>query len=265
MKTISFNLLGNYGRLGNSMFQCAAVIGSAKHSGHEPVCNISNIPLIKECFELEHIRDGITDPDFFVYEDDDGTYVNETEDFPPQYSIDLRGYFQTEKYFRNAKNEVRENFSFKQHIRDIAINKIPEDVCVSVHVRRGDYVSLTDHHPTQPVEYYREALSLFPNHRPVFFSDDIAWCKENFSDIPGAIFTENENTLNLSAALNSDISGYVDMCAMSFCNDHIIANSSFSWWGAWLGQGNVVAPKNWFGPAITKNSNDICPDHWTLI
>jgi len=265
MKTVSFNLLGNYGRLGNSMFQYAAVLGSARLSGHQPMCNISSIPLLHECFELGSIVDGQQpNPDLLLNEQDLG-FQQIAHNLPFNRSVDLRGYFQTEKYFKHIEDEVRQNFSFKQHIRDIAIDKIPEDVCVSVHVRRGDYVVLSDFHPTLDLEYYHDALSNFPDHIPVFFSDDINWCKEQFSHIPNAVFIENEDTLNLSAGKDSDISGYVDMCAMSFCNDHIIANSSFSWWGAWLGQGNVVAPKKWFGPKIKYDCSDIFCDGWTLI
>ena len=264
MKTISFNLLGNFGRLGNSMFQYAAVLGSARASGHQPVCHISAIPLMKECFTLGSVLDGQVESDLLLNEQD-FKFQQIAHHLPYNRSVDFRGYFQSEKYFKHIKDEVLQNFYFNQHIRDIAITKIPNDVCVSVHVRRGDYINLKDYHHNQTLDYYYKALSKFPYHIPVFFSDDINWCKETFSDVPNAIFTENEDTLNLSSAFNSDVSGYVDMCAMSFCNDHIIANSSFSWWGAWLGGGNVVAPRKWFGSKNNSDWSDIYCEGWTVL
>ena len=119
----------------------------------------------------------------------------------------------------------------------------------------GDYPSIAEHHHNQTVEYYTSSLESFPYHRPVFFSDDIEWCKENFSGLQNEpIFVDNDETLNLQASQNSDISGYVDMCGMSLCDSHIIANSSFSWWGAFLGgKGQTIAPKIWFGPKGPQN------------
>ncbi len=248
------------------MFQYATVLGAARKSGHIPFCNISGIPLLSECFDLGSVENGQVEPELILNEREFG-YQEIVHNLPVDKSVDIRGYFQTEKYFKYIEDEVRQNFTFKQHIKDLAIKHIPEDVCVSVHVRRGDYVNLKDHHYNQSVDYYMEALKRFPDHVPVFFSDDINWCKEVFSDVPNnPVFIENQESLNLSSAKNSDISGYIDMCAMTFCNDHIIANSSFSWWGAWLGQGNVVAPKNWFGPKEAwKDHSDVYCEGWVVV
>ena len=265
-KFVSFNSLGNFGRLGNSMFQYATVLGSARKTGHTPTCNISGIPLFEECFELGSVVDKISEPNLILNEQG-FEYQEALHHLPIDASVDLRGYFQSEKYFKHCENEIRQDFTFKQKIKDIAINKVPTEVSVSVHVRRGDYVNLQDYHYNQSKEYYNEALEKFPDHRPVFFSDDIEWCKDNFKNIKNnPVFVENEESLNLSSAHNSDLSGYVDMCAMSFCNAHIIANSSFSWWGAWLGKGKTIAPSNWFGPKEAwKNHKDVYCDGWEVI
>tara|TARA_R100001443_G_scaffold109894_1_gene121536 strand:+ start:370 stop:1167 length:798 start_codon:yes stop_codon:yes gene_type:complete len=265
MKYISFNNMGKFGRLGNSMFQYATVLGASKTNGHLPACNVSGIPLFSECFELGSVSDQVI-PEELLYIEKEFSFNDRVLDIPTDRSVDLRGYFQSEKYFKHIENEVRNNFTFTDSVRNVAIEKIPEDVCVSVHVRRGDYVNLGDHHHNQSIEYYQEALEHFPDHIPVFFSDDIDWCKETFSTVKNnPIFIDNEDTLNLSASLNSDMSGYVDMCAMSFCNDHIIANSSFSWWGAWLGQGNTIAPKTWFGPSGPQDWQDIYCEGWITL
>ena len=268
MTTVSFNMLGNYGRLGNAMFQYAATLGSARSSGHTPVCNISAIPLLSECFELGSVVDGVVDFDL-VYTEDDFKYNPVLNSLPADKSIELRGYFQTRKYFSHVEDEVRQNFKFKDHIIEKARQKIPVvdwDACVSVHVRRGDYPSIAEHHHNQTVEYYISSLDNFPYHRPVFFSDDIEWCKENFSSLKNEpVFVENDETLNLQASQNSDISGYVDMCGMGLCDGHIIANSSFSWWGAFLGgEGQTVAPKIWFGPKGPQDWQDVYCKEWIV-
>ena len=93
----------------------------------------------------------------------------------------------------------------------------------------------------------------------------IIWCGETFSDIKNAIFIGNEHSLNLEATISSDESGYVDMCAMSFCNAHVIANSSFSWWSAYLSGAPTVAPKTWFGIKGPQDWQDVYCDEWKLM
>ena len=267
MKSISFNLLGRYGRLGNSMFQYSAVLGAARSTGHTPCCNITAIPLLSHCFELGSVQDKQVSADL-IYNESGFSYDPSVKNLPVDMNIDLCGYFQSEKYFDHVADEVKQNFTFKDHIMEVAQKKIPDrDTCVSVHVRRGDYVTIySDTHPAQSVEYYMNSLNQFPYHRPVFFSDDIDWCKETFSSIKNdPLFIENEDTLNLSAAHNSDISGYIDMCAMTLCNAHIISNSSFSWWGAYLGGGKTIAPKTWFGPRGPSDWQDIYAKEWSLL
>jgi|TARA_Y100000114_G_C11749330_1_gene323364 hypothetical protein len=263
---LSFNLFGKYGRLGNQMFQYAAVLGISKITGHTPVCNISASPLFSKCFDLGSVKDDISSPQL-CYEESGFEYQKEVESLPSDKSIDLRGYYQSEKYFKHVENEILDDFDFSNEVRNAAAKKVPSDACVSVHVRRGDYLHISDFHCPQPVEYYFEALERFPDYRPVFFSDDIDWCKEQFSDVKNdPVFIDNDDSLNLSPMENSDLSGYVDMCAMSFCNAHVIANSSFSWWGAWLGRGKTIAPKKWFGPANeSKKTDDLYCENWEII
>ena len=91
------------------------------------------------------------------------------------------------------------------------------------------------------------------------FSDDIDWCKENLSDLAETVyFSENP-----PADGNNGV--YIDLCMMTLCDAHIIANSSFSWWGALLGNGNTIAPKTWFGPKGKQDWQDIYCDGWEVI
>ena len=131
---------------------------------------------------------------------------------------------------------------------------------IALHIRRTDYIANSDNHFNLPLYYYKAALEHFDSNRNVIvFSDDPAWCQEQdlFSDDR---FMISENTDNR-----------VDLCLMSLCNDFIIANSSFSWWGAWLSQNKnkkVIAPVQWFGKTgYTKNhdTKDLIPNDWIRI
>jgi hypothetical protein len=128
-------------------------------------------------------------------------------------------------------------------------------VC-GIHVRRGDYLKFPDIHPTQPIEYYNQAMELIPAKKFLIFSDDVSWCRQNFK---GDRFT-----------VTDEASMEVDFRMMTACNYFIIANSSFSWWAAWLSEHEdkvVVSPKKWFGKEIEKSSPiiDLIPPEWIKI
>ncbi len=176
--------------------------------------------------------------------------------------ITLKGYFQSPKYFEEHAKVIRSELtpSEPNDAESLRMERIlAEPESVSIHVRRGDYIS----NPSAKQiycectpEYYRTALAHLPGTGPVvFFSDDIAWTKSNLV-IPGRdCFWVGENGTR---------SGVSDMWLMSKANHHIIANSTFSWWGAWLSlrdDGMTVAPKAWF-----RDSNircvDLIPGDW---
>jgi hypothetical protein len=126
---------------------------------------------------------------------------------------------------------------------------------ISLHIRRGDFV-FNENHPLQTIEYYKKALNYFDDKCSVIiFSDDPDWCNQQ------EIFSDSRF---LVAECNSN---YVDLCLMTLCSGHIIANSSFSWWGAWLANSkSVIAPKNWFGqPLIHNNITDLYCEGWKII
>jgi hypothetical protein len=174
--------------------------------------------------------------------------------------VSLHGYFQTEKYFKHIENEIRDDFIFKDEVlmpckEMISSIKNP----IALHVRRSDYLTNSDNHPPCSIEYYQKALNFFDKDRNVIiFSDDPSWCQKQklfFDDR----FMISENTDNR-----------VDLCLMSLCDDFIIANSTFSWWGAWLStkkNKKVIAPVQWFGTGYTKDydTKDLIPDDWTRI
>ena len=176
----------------------------------------------------------------------------------------LQGYWQSEKYFAEVVDEVRRDFQFRLPLppADAALAKrIQSENSVSVHVRRGDYLKkrrIADYNVCTET-YYRRAIEAIQAqvNEPVFyvFSDDPAWCQAQEFFPTGTVFVSGHEGPN----------AYIDMQLMSLCRHHIIANSSFSWWGAWLGQSKdavTLAPNTWFRHHPRP---DILPERWTAI
>jgi len=183
--------------------------------------------------------------------------------------IYLRGLWQSEKYFSDIKDEILEIFKFPI-ITDLKnkkiLNSITNSNSVSIHVRRGDYISNSTYNEILgnacDSDYYIKAINkiyeLIDN--PIFyiFSDDINWVKENL----GIVKKLKVQYIDWNNGQNS----FIDMQLMSLCKNNIIANSTFSWWGAWLNKNEnkvVIAPKRWF--LAKKINNDIIPDNWIKI
>lgn len=178
----------------------------------------------------------------------------------------LSGYWQSENYFKDAEYAIREDFQFCQPLNaenEYIAKCIQASSAVSLHIRRGDYVSNPKNVALYEVctqEYYRAAISYVaervPNPTFFIFSDDIAWVKENLAiDFPHEYVDFNKGA-----------ESYNDMRMMSMCQHHVIANSSFSWWGAWLNPSKdkiVVAPQKWF--ANGTNTRDLCPSNWVTL
>ena len=254
------------------MFQYATTYALAKELGVDAYCPISTKEVtLSECFELGGVKDLIkaTSPvraECAYFERDGHGLVYDEEIVkslePVKDSVvDIAGYFQSEKYFKKYESDIKKEFAFKEHVVDGA-RKIFDTVTsggkvVSLHVRRTDYIKLSDTHPTLTQEYWDKALEHFPDHEVLVISDDVEWCMDNFV---GGRYT-------FSSDMFSDIgiSPNQDMCLMTMCDGNIIANSSFSWWGAWLNQNEdkkVVAPSTWFGPSGNKEWHDIYCEDW---
>lgn len=261
---IAFNNIGYMGRFGNQMFQFASTIGIARRLGLDPVFPMERFQYnsgpdaydgckLLECFKIPEnlIKPSSEIQINHIYYENQFGYNPETLQLPDATSIS--GYFQTEKYFKFIESEIKEIFSFRDEIIEDANKYGPMENGVSVHVRRGDYLTSPGHHPTQTMEYYREAANQFDkNLRFYIFSDDPLWCKENLQ-IENSVVIESGNA-------------YVDMYLMSLCEGHIIANSSFSWWGSWLADSKkTIAPSNWFGPYMQKDPSDVYCENWIII
>jgi hypothetical protein len=281
---ISFLDIGYMGRLGNQMFQFASTVGISKNLGYEvyfPIENCSNYigngPIdiktgqnmkvkcdLLECFDVHtsYFRPRQEIEISYLYQEDDFKFSPRVYLIPD--STNLHGYFQTEKYFIEHRDLILKAFSFKGSIEDEAKNYLNSFVypfsqgksLISIHVRRGDYTLYPDHHPSCSMEYYKEAIDNFSGDEFIFliFSDDPEWCRGEFSGNQ-FIIVDSGNP-------------YVDLRIMSGCQHHIIANSSFSWWGAWLNpkeDKKVIAPKRWFGKLISKDTSDVYCSDWIII
>ncbi|MDI6046611.1 alpha-1,2-fucosyltransferase [Flavobacterium yafengii] len=180
----------------------------------------------------------------------------------------LSGFFQSYKYFIGYENLIRKLFAFPVETLDEVNKKVIANIkstnAIAIHIRRGDYVTdatTKQYHGNCSVDYYFKAISLLAERNKdftlFFFSDDNNWVKEQFENLP-----YSKQFINHNNGGNS----WKDMFLMSSCNHNIIANSSFSWWAAWLNanpEKRVIAPKKWFEKSEEQmNTKDLIPPEW---
>lgn len=181
----------------------------------------------------------------------------------------LDGYWQSEKYFFQARENIRREFAFRyppSEINEITVSELlnTDETTISLHVRRGDFINNPTVHQVHGVcslDYYRAAIhylvARIKHPRFYVFSDDLEWANSNLNlSYPHVFISHNRGKTS-----------YEDMRLMSLCHHHIIANSSFSWWGAWLNPSPekiIVAPKNWFVTS-ERNSQDVIPEGWITL
>lgn len=262
---LSFNHLGNLGRLANQMFQYASLKGIAKNRGYDFCIPPKEVfgqkdPMVNKDLNLYDVFDiesknTISLSDNKIVQESgfsfDENIFNRCEE-----NVDLIGYFQTEKYFKHIEDEIRSDFAFSNDVFDQCnefVNSLDSEV-VSLHIRRGDY-TINPNHPVQSLEYYEKSLELLPKDIPVLvFSDDAPWCFEQ------DLFKGDRFLISQNSSVDADL------CMMSLCDYNIIANSSLSWWGSWLANSKkTIAPKNWFGGScINHNTDDLYCSDWII-
>lgn len=262
MNKLIHNKANTYtGWLGNKMFQIASTIGIAQKNGLVPlfppheyinyfagpiptgqVGNYNTIEYKEKSIKYEDIR------------------------LDPAKHHDLKGYFQSYRYFEHCADHIKKVFEFRENIRKYVAQKYRDVLMqggqsnlVMVHVRRGDYMNIKQNHVClSETDYYIDAIGYIKQKvdRPIFivFSDDTEWCRRYFKG-NNVFFAEGNNEVQ-------------DSCFMTMCDHAIIANSSKSWWGAWLMIGKnkiVIAPKQWWGPEYLKfgwDTQDLIPSEW---
>lgn len=261
---ITYNTIGRHGRFGNQMFQYATLYAVAKENSYEfGVPSVNRSPdeyvdyCLPDCFKNLSAKDstGLIQKNYVK----EKSFSFDESIISIQDGTDISGYFQTEKYFKKYKNDLLKEFDFYQDIKTKAskIRSSVTDPIISLHIRLGDYLYLTDSHPVCSEEYYKNALAELPKDVLIYiFSDDIYKASNIFKSLDRKyIFPETNDK-------------YVDMCLMTMCDYHIMANSSFSWWGAWLSNSKkIIAPSKWFGinPNMPRDWSDIYCKEWILL
>jgi len=246
------------GRLGNQLFQIATahslsldirsqaifpttVVGASPTPSEKDNYRTNILRNIKYSDDLGQINQIWREPSFCFTE------------VPKIDNLLLDGYFQSERYFLHNKQDIKNLFSSTDAINQKVCSRGYDDSCVAIHVRRGDYVNLSHIHTNlaEHSNYYQDAVSMFPDHHKVIFSDDVEWCKKKFGT--GCTFVSTGDDV-------------LDFYLMSAIDNKIIANSSYSWWAAWLGEGDeskIVAPDSWF--KNSTDTSDLIPKRWTRI
>lgn len=259
-------LMGNNGRLGNQLFQIAATISYALTHGkkysfpHWPYSQYMATPLPSPA------------PDSY------SVYAEPNFNFSPipgiSGNVSLNGYYQSEDYFAAHKEQILTQFTFNKAItnrcqfiiKGVRQTNSNAAIC-SVHFRFGDYVGNPFYNNLSETMYYFNAITkmhyeLAKNQKKanvlfLVFSDNLALAAKAMSNI---IVKHN---IDFNFLLIDNSTEIEDLCLMSMCDANIIANSSFSWWGAYLNKTqNVIAPANWFGPTAKLNEANLIPKHW---
>jgi hypothetical protein len=251
------------GGLGNQMFQISkAVSESLEHGlqpeflkdafipmhGNQPTNYLTNIFRNIKFVDFLPPRLRVSEPTW-SYTDLNVNYTT---------PIEFYGYFQSSKNFKGHRDKIRELFSptddFKKKIQSI-YPEVFYKRSVSLHVRRGDYLGISDWLPVIDKTYIDKCLEVIGEYDKLFiFSNDKKWCEKNLDYVNSEII--------------SDLYDYEELWMMSLCNINIMSNSSFSWWGSYLNineNKKIYCPSVWFGPKGEKNYQDIYEDNWNKI
>ena len=284
--TIGMNNLGKNGRMGNQMFQYAALGGIAKQCGFDfRIPDHSNASyfnrkvganIITEYHELQHCFEMLHCGDRYGLIDGDEIELHESHEFCEELfkecpnHVTLNGYFQSEKYFKNAEKLVRLDFRFKEHIIEEVEKHYLEylkDKPVSILVRDFnpdyDYPNCENNHINIPSEFYEKSIDILGRDRTYII------CSNNIEQTKKQKVFQGDNFIFNEVVPDDIYKGHFDLCLMSMCQDFIISNSTFAWWGAWLGKGEgkrVLIPTPWYGPGLSHiSTDDLYPDEWEKI
>ena len=287
---IGYNRLGINGRLGNQMFQYAALRGIASNNNLEWCIPPRNAEtnhmaeyLLMDGFELSHLKEkniGYVPSDWKTYDEPSHDFDEELYKNCPD-NINIDGYRQSPKYFNHIENEIREDFSFKEEILNPCKEFIKQfnDNVIFLHVRRGDATGRPEKYPVASIRWYENTLrEYFPEDVSVIvLTDQLDWVNEQNLFKQDRFFISelrqysNYQVYNGRGKMEHSLSPWVDLCLMSLCNGSIFPNSTYGWWGSWLQKNKkykTVYQFPYFGPFFYEINKcyqelkDFYPQEW---
>ena len=285
---IGYDRLGTNGRLGNQMFQYASLRGIAANNNLEfcippkDIPNLANYGLF-DCFKLPNALrhctlheltyfnihpESLNEPGF---EFDEKLFNN----CPDNVNID--GYRQSEKYFKHIEDSIREDYTFHDEIYEPCheyMKQFNGDISF-LHIRRGDNVGRPDWYPMPTIEHYEYLLEKYFKDRKILIcTDDIDWVQDQEFFTDERFYISETRLYNPTMVMNgkgdheNSLIPFYDLCMMTMCDGAIIANSSLSWWGAWLQKNRsqpIIAQDPWFGEKLSFNNlKDLIPESWIV-
>ncbi len=260
MKKIIVDIVGpshiNYG-LGNQLFQVASALSYAKDHGFTAYFPCLRSPwygqYTKNIFRklnTDPIQERVlayTEPSFYFSQ----LPVKEES------LLISNSYLQSPKYFESNRQHILDTLNLaadeEKYLKDKYESFLSGESC-SLHVRRGDYLKSKNYHTCLwDTDYYRQALDLMDAQTVLVFCDDQEWARDQFPQDKFTIVTEED---------------HLELFLMSYCKNNIIANSTFSWWGAWMNKNKdkkVISPAKWFGEAAKISPKDLIPENWITL
>lgn len=253
------------GRLGNFLFEAASALVYGWDHNMEVHIPEQTRDAYWHPIYLPHLRNPRFDPMLPCVNVVERTFRHHGREFREEWksgNIFLQGYWQNEKYFAQARNFILKRFHYPW-----------VGLCgfVSVHVRRGDYLKINKtlpggevilKHPPVTPAWYRAQMAKFPGATFQFYSDDIAWCSEEFGFDPNCNFAPSFQMEGSEIYTPEER----DLMHMACCEHHICSASTFSWWGAWLNRNfnkRVIFPQHWINPQWGDDDfSDVVPAHW---
>jgi hypothetical protein len=250
------------GGLGNQMFQISNALSQSWNNKCEYRFNPKSYTPLQGNDTSRYVNNifkkiNFTYDNLVTHRHNEVTWSYYDKPILPNTNIEFYGYYQSSKNFMNYKNKIIDLFSpSDEEINSLTIKypQIKLNNTVSLHVRRGDYVNSPTIHPVISKSYIQTALKMIGQYSHLFiFTDDRTWVLENL---------DNENYTIV------DDEDYNELWLMSMCENNIISNSTFSWWGSFLNKNEtkrVIAPSIWFGDNGPKNYKDIYENNWEII
>jgi hypothetical protein len=263
---ITFKSLGNYGELGNQLFQLSATLGIAQNNNLQVIFpQWKYITYFPNSKDLKYVDNNYFDNKNMEILWEYSTTYDDLKLNNISKNYDLSGYRQSEKYFKDYKGQIlnllKPDNNYLENIK-LTFPVLNTDNTVSIHIRRGDYVNFSDLFLPLSDEYYYYSVKYIqsvvgPNLNLIIVSNDKEWVRNNMpklNSLNNIYYSPFENQLD-------------DFSVIYLCKWHINANSSFSWWASYLSQSAIIiAPSKYYiGEFENKNTLDMYPDDWILI